>query len=656
MEKSGFFNAMKVGDTWDRIYKAENYAEYFASFIGNGVFPNPSTNLQVIGTDRMQVIVKPGKGWINGYKYENTDDLILSVDVADGVLHRIDKIVLRYDVVEREIRVKIKKGEFASEPKAPQLTRDADMYELGLADIKVNAGSISITQAYITDLRLNKELCGIVHGTVDQVDTTTIFNQYLEWYKNITGKTEQELQNIKENLKTDFMFWFDGLKETLSGDVAGNLLNLINTNTENIKTKVSSQELNEFKDDTASQLADITTDENRLTEDKTITGAINELFTNANNLKKNWVEVIGEPLSEIDLSDQLKSKTQALKNTFVANLVNKGQSAVKTDSLNILINKVADIKTEPKTGDKINFLAFDSDIQLKTIWSYEFDENINNLDMLSSNIDNSAYVIVTKECNVYKFDNNGNVLWKKSLPSYKEFLKVDNNDNLYIQTDNSNIEILNKDGVKIRSLILTSDPAGIGVSNDGKYVFCVGADSSSSFRYNIFKLDTTSGKIVEEKKESIPNSFQSVSVIAGNKQVYVKISSMLYCYAFDCSIIWEDIIDHRYPFYNGKINKTDDSLLIFNYYYGLCVYSKYGNRQVYDSTNVENAPRYDWLNGGSLAYVPYRSSDLIVFYNSYKKTYLYFYSSPNFIITKNNDILYAESNKIHKMQYLATVI
>lgn len=259
MEKSGFFNAMKVGDTWDRVYKAETYAEYFASFIGNGVFPNPSTNLQVIGTDKMQVIVKPGKGWINGYKYENTDDLILPIDVADGVLHRIDKIVLRYDVVEREIRAKIKKGEFASEPKAPQLTRDADMYELGLADIKVNAGSISITQVDITDLRLNKKLCGIVHGTVDQVDTTTIFNQYLEWYKNITGKTEQDLQNIKENLETDFMFWFDGLKETLNGDVAGNLLNLINTNTENIKTKVSSEELNKFKKDTASQLADITT-------------------------------------------------------------------------------------------------------------------------------------------------------------------------------------------------------------------------------------------------------------------------------------------------------------------------------------------------------------------------------------------------------------
>lgn len=275
MEKSGFFNAMKVGDTWDRVYKAENYAEYFASFIGNGVFPNPSTNLQVIGTDRMQVIVKPGKGWINGYKYENTDNLILPIDVADGVLHRIDKIVLRYDVVEREIRVKIKKGEFASEPKAPQLARDADMYELGLADIKVNAGSISITQVDITDLRLNKELCGIVHGTIDQVDTTTIFNQYLEWYKNITGKTEQELQNIKENLEIDFNKWFADVKNILSGDVAGNLLNLINT-------KASNEELNKFKEDTASQLADMATLKDRNT-----------------NVKYKLVVINGEPFLEV---------------------------------------------------------------------------------------------------------------------------------------------------------------------------------------------------------------------------------------------------------------------------------------------------------------------------------------------------------------------
>ncbi|HDK7165763.1 TPA: hypothetical protein PTV51_002037 [Clostridium botulinum] len=350
MERSGFFNAMKVGDTWDRIYKAENYAEYFASFIGNGVFPNPSTNLQVIGTDRMQVIVKSGKAWINGYLYENTDGLILPVDVADGVLHRIDKIVLRYDVVEREIRAKIKKGEFASDPKAPQLTRDADMYELGLADIKVNAGSISITQVDITDLRLNKELCGIVHGTIEQVDTTTIFNQYLEWYKNITGKTEQELQTIKENLETDFNIWFDGLKETLSGDVAGNLLNLININTENIKTKASNEEFDKFKKDTTLQLADITTDTKRLTNAKDITGAINELFTNANNGKKLISDVVGNPLLATDTFQQQNDKIQSLKNALVSNLNVKGQVSSNAESLKSLIDKVLNINTGRKSA------------------------------------------------------------------------------------------------------------------------------------------------------------------------------------------------------------------------------------------------------------------------------------------------------------------
>ena len=44
MEKSSFFNSV----SHDRTYKAEDWAEYFASFIGNGVFPVPSTGLQVV--------------------------------------------------------------------------------------------------------------------------------------------------------------------------------------------------------------------------------------------------------------------------------------------------------------------------------------------------------------------------------------------------------------------------------------------------------------------------------------------------------------------------------------------------------------------------------------------------------------------------------
>ncbi len=162
--RSGFFNSVNG----DRKYDASRFAEYFASFIGNGVFPNPASGLQVMAQTipDMTVIVRPGKAWINGYILINDDDYILQLDPADGVLNRIDRVVARYDTDDREIRLEVKKGTFASSPVAPALQRDADAYELGIADIAVNAGAVSILQANITDLRNNSELCGRVDSLI----------------------------------------------------------------------------------------------------------------------------------------------------------------------------------------------------------------------------------------------------------------------------------------------------------------------------------------------------------------------------------------------------------------------------------------------------------------------------------------------------------
>ncbi len=240
MERSAFFNSING----DRRYKAEVFAEYFSSFIGNGVFPNPSTNLQIIANDDMTITLSPGKAWINGYFYMNTNDLILVIDPADGVLNRVDRVVLRFDVEERNIKVIVKKGDFNSNPKPPLIQRDADIYELGLADIKINQGVISIKQEDITDLRLNTEICGIVHGVVDQVDTTTIFNQFQSWYKNTTTSYETNWAswyNIRTNTymndwenwfypnisdwEEDFLEWFNSIKGSLADDAATFLSN-----------------------------------------------------------------------------------------------------------------------------------------------------------------------------------------------------------------------------------------------------------------------------------------------------------------------------------------------------------------------------------------------------------------------------------------------
>lgn len=229
MEKSSFFNAVINNDIPDRLYKAEEFARFFSSFIGNGVFPNPATNLNVVGlNNNMTITVKEGKAWINGYFYENTNDLILDISNADGVLNRIDRIVVRLDFLNREIKTYVKKGSFATNPIPPAIQRDADIYELAIADIRVNAGSINITQANITDLRLNKELCGIVKGTIDEIDTTTLFNQLQAHIQEKSLSMDTWLNETKVYFENDFNIWFESIKDILDENTAGNLLNEIN--------------------------------------------------------------------------------------------------------------------------------------------------------------------------------------------------------------------------------------------------------------------------------------------------------------------------------------------------------------------------------------------------------------------------------------------
>lgn len=285
--KSGFF--MSVNG--DRRYDAAFFAEYFASFIGNGVFPNPSTNLQVVEGSNMQTIVKQGKGWINGYYVHNDSDYVMQHDIADGVLKRIDRIVLQWNYLTRQIVIVVKKGTFASSPVAPVLVRNTDYYELALADVYIGNGVTKITQANITDQRLNSALCGIVTQTVKTVDTTTLFNQYQSWIDQQKAIYTQELElwtadqrlsfedwmsaqhndfadwrQLEEQEFTDWMLaqktaftdwmqqeqsnfdaWFESLQNILDGDVAGNLLTLIEQNKTDI-TQINDV-LNTLEDD-----------------------------------------------------------------------------------------------------------------------------------------------------------------------------------------------------------------------------------------------------------------------------------------------------------------------------------------------------------------------------------------------------------------------
>lgn len=192
-----FFNAVESGGEYDRVYNAEDFTAYLENLVGNGVFPNPSTQLQVrAGTD-MNVIVGAGHGWINGHKMVNTADLTLAIDSSDVLLNRIDDIIFYVDYSTREMGVEVKKGTSASTPTAPSLTRTTTRYEMCLAQISIPKQITAITTALITDTRGNSNLCGFVQGLIQQMDSTTLFAQWQSQFETWFEAAKAEFQQGK---------------------------------------------------------------------------------------------------------------------------------------------------------------------------------------------------------------------------------------------------------------------------------------------------------------------------------------------------------------------------------------------------------------------------------------------------------------------------
>lgn len=211
-ERSGFFNSTNSSNP-DRVYDSSDFAAYFASFIGNGVFAKNSDQLRVAqqNSPAMSVQVLGGQAWINGWWYENTSTLNLKIDPADGTLDRIDIVVVQFNLTSREIKTIVRKGSPSAGATAPMLNRSDDLWELKLAEVNVSHGTVNITDGKITDTRSDTNVCGWVSGLIDQMDTTELFNQLKEATQDavdamneaLDGSTEGELKAYKKSLRLE---------------------------------------------------------------------------------------------------------------------------------------------------------------------------------------------------------------------------------------------------------------------------------------------------------------------------------------------------------------------------------------------------------------------------------------------------------------------
>lgn len=194
-----------------------------------GVF-SADENLRVKVKSGMTISVEAGVGWLSyskfgGVVFCNPTTTEFQLDIADGLLKRIDRLVVSYDILNNKIEMKVKKGSFSSAPVAQALVRNESFYEIALADILVDKGALAITQGNITDQRLNESLCGLVKNSVDSIPSQSLQDKYL----------------------VDFQKWFDGVKETLDQNTAGNLLNMIQGQETAVKQVASSLQTGYFQ-------------------------------------------------------------------------------------------------------------------------------------------------------------------------------------------------------------------------------------------------------------------------------------------------------------------------------------------------------------------------------------------------------------------------
>ena len=212
---------------YDRAISSEPLRNLLHKLFTDGILPDVSTNLQVVASSGMNIVVKAGFAIVQGCLKLEENDRTLALQASNTTNDRIDTVVLRLNSNDdqRYCDLYIREGTPASNPTRPNLVRSDSVYELGLADIFVTKTITSITQSKITDTRYETERCGVI-SSLSEYDTTTIYSQ-----------VQADLKEFKDTEQADFLAWYENIKNILDENVAGHLQGEIEATNKVVATK-----------------------------------------------------------------------------------------------------------------------------------------------------------------------------------------------------------------------------------------------------------------------------------------------------------------------------------------------------------------------------------------------------------------------------------
>ena len=226
----GFFWNSENGD---RTYDAESFETWLKKFFTSGVFTG---DYMVTSTSGMTISVHGGYANLDGKVLFTSQETLITLEAPNSLFPRIDTVIIERNDTNREIKIDKVTGAYNGDNPVPTPpVRGGGIFQIVLAQIYIGAGASGITQANITDTRPDSDICGIVSGTVQEMDFSQFseqFNEYLREYSagldDYARQVQQDMQQFEAENKAAFEEWFAELQDELSGDVAANLQNQIN--------------------------------------------------------------------------------------------------------------------------------------------------------------------------------------------------------------------------------------------------------------------------------------------------------------------------------------------------------------------------------------------------------------------------------------------
>lgn len=124
------------------------------NWLGTGVIKNILNEfLAYADSTGMQVKVKSGQAWIEGFFIQSDAETVMPISTANPTLNRIDRVILRVDWTANTIAIAVLTGTAAASPSPPALTQNVAKWEISLAQVYVAAAAATIAAGNITDER-----------------------------------------------------------------------------------------------------------------------------------------------------------------------------------------------------------------------------------------------------------------------------------------------------------------------------------------------------------------------------------------------------------------------------------------------------------------------------------------------------------------------